>query len=140
MIRCAIVGATGLVGRTALDVLNEFDLPINEYVFFASKKSAGSKINFKDTEYIVNFVIQMLFYGTPILYNLEMFSGAPKFLLTLVQLNPMTQFIQFYRDIFYYQQSPSLFNMGCIAVLSIVVVVIGYKIFKKLEKSFVEEL
>ena len=51
--KLAIVGATGLVGRTALKVLEEKDLPISEYEFFASKKSAGSKVKFLGKEYVV---------------------------------------------------------------------------------------
>lgn len=51
--KLAIVGATGLVGRTALKVLEEKNLPISEYVFFASSRSAGSKIKFFGKEYIV---------------------------------------------------------------------------------------
>lgn len=52
-IRLAIVGATGLVGRTALKVLEEKNLPIEEYVLFASCKSAGSKVSFMGKEYLV---------------------------------------------------------------------------------------
>ncbi len=51
--KLALVGATGLVGRTALKVLEEYNLPISEYVFFASKKSAGKGIEFKGKSYIV---------------------------------------------------------------------------------------
>lgn len=51
--KLALVGATGLVGRTALQVLEEKKLPISEYVFFASSKSAGTKINFMGKEYTV---------------------------------------------------------------------------------------
>ena len=51
--KLALVGATGVVGRTALKVLEEKKLPIDEYSFFASKKSAGSKINFLEKDYIV---------------------------------------------------------------------------------------
>ncbi len=51
--KLALVGATGVVGKTALEVLKEFHLPICEYVFFASKKSAGTKIFFNEKEYIV---------------------------------------------------------------------------------------
>lgn len=53
MYKLAIVGATGLVGRTVLKILEEKDLPIYEYVLFASKKSAGSVIHFRDKDYIV---------------------------------------------------------------------------------------
>ena len=51
--KLAVVGATGLVGRTARKVLEEKNLPICEYVFFASSKSAGTKIKFLGKEYIV---------------------------------------------------------------------------------------
>lgn len=51
--KLAIVGATGLVGRTVLKVLEEKKLPISEYVLFASQKSAGKKVQFMNTEYIV---------------------------------------------------------------------------------------
>ena len=49
----ALVGATGLVGRTATKVLEEFDLPLSEITFFASSRSAGSKLSYKGKEYIV---------------------------------------------------------------------------------------
>ena len=52
-IRLAIVGATGLVGRTVLKVLEEKKLPIDEYVLFASKNSSGKKLRFMDKDYIV---------------------------------------------------------------------------------------
>lgn len=51
--KLAIVGATGLVGRTALKILEEKKLPISEYCFFASSKSAGTKINFLGKEYVI---------------------------------------------------------------------------------------
>ena len=51
--KLAIVGATGLVGRTALKVLEEKNLPISQYEFFASKKSAGSAVKFLGKDYVV---------------------------------------------------------------------------------------
>ncbi|MBR3133405.1 MAG: aspartate-semialdehyde dehydrogenase [Clostridia bacterium] len=51
--KLALVGATGLVGQTALTVLEEFNLPISEYKFFASARSAGKKITFMNKEYEV---------------------------------------------------------------------------------------
>ena len=43
----------GLVGRTALKVLEGRDLPISKYAFFSSSKSAGKEINFLGKNYIV---------------------------------------------------------------------------------------
>ncbi len=51
--KLAIVGATGLVGRTVLKVLEQKNLPISEYVLFSSKRSAGTSITFLDKDYIV---------------------------------------------------------------------------------------
>ncbi|WP_066504795.1 aspartate-semialdehyde dehydrogenase [Abyssisolibacter fermentans] len=49
----AIVGATGMVGRTFIKVLEERDFPVNNIYFFASAKSKGSKIMFNGEEYTV---------------------------------------------------------------------------------------
>lgn len=51
--KLAIVGATGVVGSTALKVLEEKKLPISEYVLFASCKSAGKKVKFMNKEYVI---------------------------------------------------------------------------------------
>ena len=51
--KLAIVGATGLVGQTILKVLEEKKLPIEEYAFFSSNRSAGKKIHFLEKEYTV---------------------------------------------------------------------------------------
>lgn len=50
-IKLAIVGASGLVGRTILKVLEEKNLSDFEYTLFCSKKSAGSKLEFLEKEY-----------------------------------------------------------------------------------------
>ncbi len=49
----AVVGATGMVGRTFLKVLEEVKLPVENYYLFASKRSAGSKVTFMGKEYTV---------------------------------------------------------------------------------------
>ena len=59
--KLAIVGATGLVGRTVLKVLEERNLPINEYVLFASKNSSGKVINFMNRDYIVRELTETSF-------------------------------------------------------------------------------
>ncbi|MEC9485413.1 MAG: aspartate-semialdehyde dehydrogenase [Candidatus Izemoplasma sp.] len=44
----AIVGATGLVGQTFLEILNNTDLPIKSLRLFASEKSKGKTLYYKD--------------------------------------------------------------------------------------------
>ena len=52
-LKIAIVGATGLVGRSFLKVLEEKKLPIESYTLFASNHSAGEKIHFLGKDYII---------------------------------------------------------------------------------------
>jgi len=49
----AVVGATGLVGRTILKVLQEEDFPIENLYPMASERSEGDMIQFRDREYRV---------------------------------------------------------------------------------------
>ncbi len=51
--KIAIVGATGLVGRTALKVFEEKNISNLEFSLFSSKKSAGTKLKFLNTDFIV---------------------------------------------------------------------------------------
>lgn len=57
----AVVGATGMVGRTFLKVLEEEKLPVSEYVFFSSARSAGSKLTFMGKEYVVEELTEQSF-------------------------------------------------------------------------------
>ena len=51
--RIAIVGSTGLVGRTVLKVLEEKNFPNCSYTLFSSQKSAGQKVKFLGQNYII---------------------------------------------------------------------------------------
>ena len=51
--KLAIVGATGVVGRMALQVLEDKNLPVSEYAFFASSHSAGSELLFQGKPHVV---------------------------------------------------------------------------------------
>ncbi len=52
-VNLAVVGATGMVGRTFLKVLEERQLPIENFYVMASSRSAGSTLTFNGKDYIV---------------------------------------------------------------------------------------
>lgn len=54
--KIGILGATGAVGRQMLDCLIEQEIPVDDLVLLASKKSAGQIIRFKDKDYEVKEV------------------------------------------------------------------------------------
>jgi aspartate-semialdehyde dehydrogenase len=52
-VRVAIVGATGAVGRTMLEILEERDFPLDELTLLASERTAGTRLRFRDREHTV---------------------------------------------------------------------------------------
>ncbi len=72
--RVAVVGATGMVGRKFLQVLEERKLPVSEYFLFASKRSAGSKMPFMGQEYTVRELTDDAFDGLHV--DIALFSAG----------------------------------------------------------------
>lgn len=114
-------------------------IAIIQFMFSLGITFALSAVNVyvRDTEYIVNFIVTLLFYATPVIYSASMFQGK---IATLLNLNPMTHIIEAYRSILYYLKWPDFTKLGIVAIISFGVMVLGYLIFRKLEKGFAEEV
>ena len=112
---------------------------IIQFFFILGIVLALSAINIyiKDVEYIVQFFINMMFYATPILYSTTLF---PERIRWILYVNPLTELIEAYRDIFMYHQLPGLFPFLYLIGITIIVFFIGLTIFRKLEKGFAEEV
>ena len=52
-VNVALVGATGMVGRTFIKVLEERNFPIDNIYMFSSAKSAGSIVKFAGKDIVV---------------------------------------------------------------------------------------
>ncbi len=91
----------------------------------------------KDIQYLVQFLVNLVFYGTPILYSATMFPERYRWIL---YLNPLAHMLDAYRAIFYYKTMPDLQSLGIVGGVSFIVLILGFAIFKKLEKGFAEEV
>ena len=113
---------------------------ITQYIFTLAIVFITSAIQvyIRDLEYIVNFIIQMLFYGTPILFSIDLFANTR--IYNIIKFNPMTTIINCYRDILYWQNQPHIKSLLVVLLASIIFCIIGYAIFKKLSKGFAEEM
>lgn len=60
-INLALVGATGMVGRTFLKVLEDRNFPFDNLYCFASKKSAGEHVTCKGKDYVVEELTETSF-------------------------------------------------------------------------------
>ena len=75
----AVVGATGAVGREMLKTLEGRDFPAAEVIPFASARSAGSKVPFRDGELTVRELTEDCFTGIDIALFLAGGSTSEKF-------------------------------------------------------------
>lgn len=91
----------------------------------------------RDIDHFVSVILMLGFYATPIVYQGEM---LPKKFQIFLKLNPMAQLVEAYRSILYYHRMPDMTMLIIWGLGSVALLVVGYLIFKKLEKSFVEEL
>lgn len=91
----------------------------------------------RDLEHIVAIIIMAWQYLTPILYPVEM---VPEKLMPFFNLNPMTPIIIAYRDILYYKEVPELQTLLHGFLFSIILLFVGWCMFGKLKRHFVEEM
>ncbi len=71
--RIAVVGATGMVGRAFLTVIEELGLPAREYVLFSSARSAGTVLPFMGKAYTVQELTEDSFNSG---FDLALFSAG----------------------------------------------------------------
>jgi ABC-2 type transport system permease protein len=101
-------------------------------------------VYFRDTQHLLGIVIQIWFYASPIIYSVERVAQADATnslpLVAIYRLNPMTRFIEAYRDLLYDLRWPPAEDLVFLAVVSSVVLVAGYWLFLRLEPRLAEEL
>jgi lipopolysaccharide transport system permease protein len=86
----------------------------------------------RDLKEIVTIAFMIWFWFTPIVY---VFDILPAFVQRVLIWNPMTAVVSGYHDIFVSQTMPSFFYLSLVLLASVVLIVLDYAIFKKLEKD-----
>ncbi|MBU1627640.1 ABC transporter permease, partial [bacterium] len=94
-------------------------------------------VYYTDTPHFLEIVIMIWFWGTPIIYDFKIIPEAWK---KFIMMNPMTSFINIYRDICFYDRIPTFFGISVVLVSAILSLTIGFWVFEKLKRRFGEEL
>ena len=111
-------------------VLQETLLAIG-FVFLLSAVT----VFFRDMGYFVSVFMMLWQFVSPVMYGVDM---VPEEFRSVFGLNPMTPVIIAYRDIFYYKKIPELSTFLSGTVMGIVVLVIGWIVFGRLQRRFAE--
>ena len=80
---------------------------------------------FRDVMHLWSVVITAWTYITPIFWTTDYIA------------NPMFNYLQFMRDIFLFQTTPSLMTFGMCVAWAVLALIIGYTVFHKSERKFI---
>lgn len=128
-------------------------LPVLVYVIFIetifvlslSLIFSLSNVYFRDTKHLLGVILLLWFFATPIIYPFNMVVDAASkigasWILTLYQANPMASLVLIYQKILYFVQFPSILSLAATTLVSMLLFIITYKIFKKYELFLTEEV
>jgi lipopolysaccharide transport system permease protein len=96
----------------------------------------GATLNvfYRDVQHLVEFGMQLWLYASPIIYPV---TKVPAHLRTIYFLNPMAGVIEAFRSVLLHQQSPDS-SLVTAAIISAVVLIVGYWFFKRSEFQFAD--
>lgn len=95
---------------------------------------------YRDLTFLVGFGVQLLMYGSAVMYPLSYFKEKVPQFSWLVEYNPMTTIIELFRYMTLGIGDYSVEKVVYAAVLSSVVFLIGLVVFNKTEKSFIDTI
>jgi lipopolysaccharide transport system permease protein len=92
-------------------------------------------VKLRDIGHGIPLLLQLWMFATPVAYPL---SVVPARLLPIYQLNPMTPIIDGYRRVILHGQPPDLPALATAAVITLLLLAVGYVFFKRAEGTFAD--
>ncbi|WP_397362210.1 ABC transporter permease [Olleya sp. R77988] len=93
---------------------------------------------YRDLTFLVGFGVQLLMYGSAVMYPLSYFKEKVPEYAWLVEYNPMTTIIELFRNMTLGVGEFSISNFAYAGLISILIFLIGLVVFNKTEKSFID--
>lgn len=118
-----------------------FPIPVIYCFFFVCGMSlmlSAITVYFRDVAHLYGVLLTMWIYLTPILYPISLIRDSNhKLIYYVLELNPMTHYVEAFRDVMMRHTFPSLReNLICIFA-SLVTFIIGAFVFKFAQKKFI---
>lgn len=94
---------------------------------------------FRDVVHLWSVILTAWTYLTPIFWVPTQLAanGAPTWVMSIVELNPMYGFVNFMRDIFLWNQNPSMQTLGLCVFWAVIMLGIGILVFRKTQHKFI---
>lgn len=97
---------------------------------------SAATVYFRDIQHLYGVLLTILMYLTPIIYPLEILKDY-KLVLRIVELNPITHYVEYFRGLVMYNHIPGLKENLICAGMAIGVFLIGALVFKKAQRKFI---
>ncbi len=96
----------------------------------------------RDVERFMRLIIRVLFYATPIIYPLSLVrgSGLPGWLKLGYELNPLVGIFQLHHSVWYPDEFPDARLLATTIGGSLLLLVVGWWAFRRLEPALLKEL
>lgn len=91
-------------------------------------------VYFRDTQFLYSVLIVLWMYLTPLFYPVDI---IPENMMGLYSLNPMYQYVTFFRTLVLDAAMPTLAQFGFCFGYAVLFMVIGFLVFRKLKKNFI---
>ncbi len=98
---------------------------------------SAANVFLRDTKHVVNNLLTLWFFLTPILYPL---SQIPEAFRPLVYLNPAAVITLAYQDLFFWGRWPAWGPLAGVAALSLVLLVLAVVVFEHYKEYFAEKI
>jgi len=98
---------------------------------------AAIQVYFRDIEYFLSVLLTVWFFGTPIVYSLDL---VPARYQPFFQANPMAWLISSYQDIWFYKRAPGWAPVAGFLVVAVAMAAIGLAAYRRLSRRFAEEV
>jgi ABC-type polysaccharide/polyol phosphate export permease len=99
--------------------------------------AAALTVFLRDVQNVVLVGLLMLFYVTPVFYDVERIGHRFR---DALRVNPLTTLFESYRSVLLDGDLPHPGRLGAVAAVSVVVAIGGWYLFRRLEGRFVDEL
>jgi lipopolysaccharide transport system permease protein len=125
----------GLVSVLFLPLVLLLQLPM---VAGLALGASALTVHFKDVRDLLANLFTLLFFLTPILYQLDFFGGGLSLMRWVVRLNPFTPFTLAYQDVLFFGRVPSPLLWAQMAIVSLLFWAIGAWLFDRLRETLAE--
>ncbi|MBN3037904.1 MAG: ABC transporter permease [Candidatus Omnitrophica bacterium] len=92
---------------------------------------------FRDIGLLLGVFLMFWFWVTPIFYSIEMVPGDFRW---ICNINPMTPFIVFYRDVFFQGNIPPPLIWNAVWIWTVLSLILGFSLFAKFEARLLKEI